>query len=61
MSTPSATAGSGTAATSEARLLVVDDEPNIRELLAAGLRYAGFDVVVASDGSEALRAAGYRT
>jgi two-component system OmpR family response regulator len=57
MSTPSPTPGSGPAAVSEARLLVVDDEPNIRELLAASLRYAGFDVVVAADGSEALRAA----
>jgi len=28
----------------EARLLVVDDEPNIRELLSASLRYAGFEV-----------------
>jgi two-component system OmpR family response regulator len=57
MSTPSTTPGSGPAAVSEARLLVVDDEPNIRELLAASLRYAGFDVVVAADGAEALRAA----
>jgi two-component system OmpR family response regulator len=31
-------------ATPEARLLVVDDEPNIRELLSASLRYAGFEV-----------------
>ena len=30
--------------TPEARLLVVDDEPNIRELLSASLRYAGFEV-----------------
>ena len=29
----------------EARLLVVEDEPNIRELLATSLRYAGFDVM----------------
>jgi two-component system OmpR family response regulator len=57
MSTPSATPGSGPAVVSEARLLVVDDEPNIRELLAASLRYAGFDVIVAADGAEALRAA----
>ena len=57
MSTPSTTPGGGPAGSSEARLLVVDDEPNIRELLAASLRYAGFDVVVAGDGSEALRAA----
>ncbi len=41
----------------EARLLVVDDEPNIRELLSASLRYAGFDVATAADGQEALRAA----
>ena len=35
----------------EARLLVVDDEPNIRELLSASLRYAGFEVATAADGS----------
>ena len=29
----------------DARLLVVEDEPNILELLSASLRYAGFDVV----------------
>ena len=38
----------------EARLLVVDDEPNIRELLSASLRYAGFDVATAADGQQAL-------
>jgi two-component system, OmpR family, response regulator len=38
----------------EARLLVVDDEPNIRELLTASLRFAGFEVVSASDGAQAL-------
>ena len=32
----------------EARLLVVDDEPNIRDLLASSLRFAGFDVITAS-------------
>jgi two-component system OmpR family response regulator len=41
----------------EARLLVVDDEPNIRELLSASLRYAGFDVVTAADGREAVQVA----
>ena len=41
----------------EARLLVVDDEPSIRELLTASLRFAGFDVVAAADGAEALRLA----
>ena len=41
----------------EARLLVVDDEPNIVELLSASLRYAGFDVATAVDGREALKLA----
>ncbi|MDJ0319373.1 response regulator transcription factor [Pseudarthrobacter sp. PS3-L1] len=41
----------------EARLLVVDDEPNIRELLSTSLRFAGFEVVSASNGREALAAA----
>jgi two-component system OmpR family response regulator len=40
--------------TYEAKLLVVDDEPNIRELLTTSLRFAGFDVVGAGDGAEAL-------
>src|SRR4051812_5840072 len=39
---------------SEARLLVVDDEPNLRELLSASLRFAGFDVTTAADGQQAL-------
>ena len=38
----------------EARLLVVDDEPSIRELLTASLRFAGFEVFAAADGQEAL-------
>src|SRR3954467_15458039 len=41
----------------EARLLVVDDEPNIVELLSASLRYAGFEVGVARSGPEAVRVA----
>jgi two-component system, OmpR family, response regulator len=41
----------------EATLLVVDDEPNIRELLATSLRFAGFDVHSAADGAAALRMA----
>ena len=36
------------------RLLVVDDEPNIVELLSASLRYAGFEVASARSGREAL-------
>ena len=43
--------------TPEARLLVVDDEPNIRELLATSLRFAGFEVHTAADGAGALRVA----
>ena len=37
------------------RLLVADDEKNIREGLAAGLELAGYEVVVAADGSEAFK------
>ena len=46
-----------TTATPEARLLVVDDEPNIVDLLATSLRFAGFEVATARNGSEALRVA----
>ena len=41
----------------EARLLVVEDEPNIRELLATSLQFAGFEVVTAADGRAGVRAA----
>lgn len=41
----------------EARLLVVDDEPNIRDLLATSLKFAGFAVVTAANGTEALKRA----
>ena len=40
-----------------ARLLVVDDEPNIRELLSVSLRFSGFDVTAAATGRDALDAA----
>ncbi|WP_037601656.1 response regulator transcription factor [Streptacidiphilus rugosus] len=40
--------------TAEASLLVVDDEPNIRELLSASLRFAGFRVASAATGAEAV-------
>ncbi|HEX8868803.1 MAG TPA: response regulator, partial [Lentzea sp.] len=39
------------------RLLVVEDEPSIRELLCASLRFAGFTVSSAATGGEALTAA----
>jgi len=37
-----------------ARVLVVDDELNIAELVSMALRYAGFDVATAGTGREAL-------
>jgi two-component system, OmpR family, response regulator len=37
-----------------ARILVVDDEPNIAELLSAALRFEGYEVGVATTGTEAL-------
>ncbi len=39
------------------RILVVDDEPNITDLVATALRYEGFEVAVAGTGSEAIREA----
>jgi two-component system, OmpR family, response regulator len=38
------------------RLLVVDDEPNITDLIAMALRYEGFEVDVASTGRGAVEA-----
>jgi two-component system, OmpR family, response regulator len=38
----------------EARLVVVDDEPTIRELLTTSLRFTGFEVHAAADGASAL-------
>jgi two-component system OmpR family response regulator len=43
--------------TADTRVLVVDDEANITDLVATALRYEGFDVEVASTGTDALRAA----
>ncbi|MDO5697325.1 MAG: response regulator transcription factor [Dermatophilus congolensis] len=45
------------ATTPEARLLVVEDEPSIRELLATSLKFAGFEVFTAADGGEAIEVA----
>ncbi|GLY03523.1 MULTISPECIES: response regulator transcription factor [Actinoplanes] len=42
---------------SEAKLLVVEDDANILELLSASLRFAGFDVTTATSGSAAVSAA----
>ena len=40
-----------------ARILVVDDEATIRDMLSGSLRFAGFEVVTAASGAEAVRAA----
>jgi two-component system OmpR family response regulator len=38
------------------RVLIVDDEPNIRDLLATSLRFAGFDIQTAANGTAAVAA-----
>lgn len=38
------------------RILVVDDEPQVRRLLSAALRRRGFDVIEAANGAQALSA-----
>jgi two-component system phosphate regulon response regulator PhoB len=38
------------------RILVVEDEPAIAELLAINLRHAGFEVTIAADAEEAQAA-----
>jgi pilus assembly protein CpaE len=38
-----------------AKILVVDDDPNVQRLLQYTLKQEGFDVVVASDGAEGFR------
>src|SRR5882757_9582114 len=39
------------------RVLVVDDEPSLAELLASVLRYEGWEIQTAGDGASAVRAA----
>jgi len=41
-----------------ARVLVVDDEPNIADVISMALRYNDFEVSVAADGNQALEKAG---
>jgi two-component system OmpR family response regulator len=43
--------------TPEALILVVDDEPSIRDLLSASLRFSGFEVLTAAAGLEAVEIA----
>ena len=37
------------------KILIAEDEPDIRELISFTLRYAGYEVIAASNGEEALR------
>jgi CheY-like chemotaxis protein len=40
-----------------ARILVAEDEPDIRDLIAFTLRFAGHEVITVGNGAEALEAA----
>ncbi len=40
--------------TGQARLLIVDDEPHIQEMLARNFKFEGYDVMTAGNGEEAL-------
>ena len=42
--------------TEPVRVLVADDEPNLRRVLTAILKRDGHDVVLANDGAEAIAA-----
>lgn len=46
----------GQSSTDSERILVVDDEPSITELVSTALRFIGFDVRTAASGHEALSA-----
>jgi CheY-like chemotaxis protein len=40
-----------------AKILIAEDEPDIRELVMFMLRFAGYEVVAASNGEDAVRTA----
>jgi DNA-binding response OmpR family regulator len=40
-----------------AKILIAEDEPDIRELVAFTLRFAGYEVVTAANGEEAVQQA----
>ena len=42
---------------SATKILVVDDEPNIRDLLTASLKFAGYEVAAAANGNDAINRA----
>src|SRR5215218_9582248 len=46
--------GNGDASRNETTILVVEDEDDIRDLVATALRFRGFEVVEAGSGGEAL-------
>jgi DNA-binding response OmpR family regulator len=54
-STPSIIEGGQEAESPVAKILIVDDEPNIREVVSLYLRRDGHSVIPAADGEEALR------
>ncbi len=54
MSTAAATLAPPLAATATSRLLIIDDEPSIRESLETLLTLEGFDVTLAPDGAQGL-------
>jgi CheY-like chemotaxis protein len=39
------------------KILIAEDEPDIRELVAFTLRFAGYEVVITSNGAEAVQMA----
>src|SRR5262245_19235084 len=39
------------------KILIVDDEPNIRESLEAGLKAKGFETIIATNGDDAVSTA----
>jgi two-component system, chemotaxis family, chemotaxis protein CheY len=41
---------------SEGRVLIVDDEPNVRKMVGMALRKGGFDVIEAEDGQKGIEA-----
>ena len=41
----------------QARLLVVDDEPSLQDIVATSMRFLGYQVAVAATGREAVRMA----
>ncbi len=43
--------------TAQSKLLVVDDEPSLQDIVATSMRFLGYDVTVAATGREAVRVA----